>query len=293
MRKITPLAICIMLLICLNAVGTFCQSRDANHILITRLNAVNQRLKKADLRTEGPKLVGEVWAILDEELCSYLGRNDELSVQELNEGLAVLLQTDEKIDDSHSITRIDLYNGGNPDLFVATYADLYLLGARAFTLRILHKMNGRWHVVGRIEDTSFVNNLLPQYRQELKHQLKLKAEKRSHPPIAGPDLPELQSSLIVSHSIDEMGILISPASIQALHSGGLKFVAIHTAVATHSASTLIEWEWTPRTALRAVSWVWGDQWSYDEKNRSEVGRWKSLNKEMDGKPVKFEDFVPR
>jgi len=244
--------------------------------------------KMARFEAQAFELAKELWSILDEQVVLYLDRNDLSSVDKINGELGALLHTTPTVDEGGWSVRIELYSSGIPNLYLAKYGNWFRPGNFISTLRVLHRVDSHWQVVGRMEETALAKTLEPQHREELKQLVK-----EREPLLDAPNIWVDRAIGVAGKSIQMNGMSISTRSIQPLSSGGIRFASIHTTlgVGNITVHTLIEWEWTPTKGLEAVAWVWGDQWTYDEQAKDEVARWESLDPNKKGIPVKLKDFL--
>jgi hypothetical protein len=208
-----------------------------NENVIERINQVNQKLKTvssgdmADSQTKVAEyeakvieLAKELWSILDEALISYLDGNDRFTVQDLNKRLEKLLPSTEKIDQTHSSTRIELYSVGTSGLYVAEYTNMFWLGTLVSTLRVLQKVGGHWQIVGRMEETSFAKILWPQYGEKLEQSLN---EKELIRPDGTVDTWWERAQVTAAWPIQMTPLRINAGSIRLVQPGGIRFVSIH------------------------------------------------------------------
>lgn len=268
--------------------------------VVEELSILNLGLKKAssgkiagdetkmtESEAEILELARRLWLILDEQLVSYLEQFDRLPVEEINKALRELFRIAPTVEEGGWSARIELCSVNVPDLYLATYTNWFWLGNHVSTLRVLQKSGGHWQVVGRMEETALARTLEPRYRETLKRLVK---EKESL--LDGPNIWMDRALGVTGKSIQMNGVSISTRSIQRFQSGELRFATIHSTlgVGQITVETLIEWEWKPGKGLEAIAWVWGDEWTYDEKIKSDVAKWHSLDKSKNGKPVRLQDY---
>ncbi|MEM4413725.1 MAG: hypothetical protein QXD59_05565 [Candidatus Caldarchaeum sp.] len=272
-----------------------------NQNMSERVNRVNLRLREvfsgkigdnetqiARLEAQVFQLASELWSILDGQVVFTLDRYDRLPVAEINKALEVLLRTTPTLEEGGWSARIELYSAGTPNSLLAKYENWFQLGNLVSTLRVLKKVHGHWQVIGRMEDTALVTNQWPQHREELTRLLK----ERDPINVEGyPDTWWQKAQVIASVPIHMNGLDISIGSIQQLETGSIRFISVHIVARRIATYTLIQWEWTSSRGLEAVAWVWGDEWTYDEKIKSDVATWHSLDKSKNGKPVRLQDYV--
>lgn len=277
-----------LLLLCGFLMGSNSQQSAS---FIERLNKLNHEVQRASSESDFSGILPRIWQVLDEATISYLNQHPNESVQLANRGLEALLET--TTTDGWS-SEVDLYSPGKPDLLVGAYTYFYTAGSCVTTFHVFRRSAEGWQVVGRMEESSFVKSQTPAHRAEARAQAKqeyLAAKNRS--PMDHP-ISEKSHLLteVATTPLQANGISIVSQSVQPLDDGGLQFTSTHLPRYAVSEPTVVKWEWTPSTGLKAVAWVWADQWTYDVNEKSEVAEWQTADRSKKGTRVRLRDISP-
>ncbi len=258
-----------------------------------RLQQVNLKLKKGETAEEILKMTKDLWLLIDEHVLSSLNESAGVQIDKVNEQLDQLQSTKQStrgaVERLGWSAHVKLYSVGNQDLLLAVYQDYYWTSSSVSTFRLLRKRSDGWQVVGRMEETDILNTLAPLHRAEVKIML----ENMNPNAVSGyPDPYYEQAEAAASQPMQMNHLLPATSTIQVLPKGGIRFTSLHMTDGRITAYTLVEWEWTSEHGLRAVSWIWGDQWKYDEGAKSNAAEWLSDDPTRKGKTVKLRDYLP-
>lgn len=260
------------------------------------LDQYNRELKEAtDSEDQILAIAPKVWRALDELLLSYLNQHSGENPDESNKRLDEILERSGSMDKHGWGSNVELYPTGTPDIFLAAYTDFYWANNVITTFHVVAKSAGHWEVVGRMEDSSLIRSLAPGHRTETKAALERKYEiNKKLPPSKKPEpLKERLQSQVVAVHIENNNLDILPYSIKPLESGGIQFVTNHETRFAVAEPTVVEWEWTRDKGLRAISWVWSDEWTYSEDDKGNTAKWHSVDKKREGVMVRERDYLPR
>lgn len=204
----------------------------------------------------------------------------------MNKDLYALLQTDRAVKNYQWSAGIELYDSKVPGLLLAVYRDFYWVVSLVSDLRVVQKVGNHWVVTGSMLDSPVISELAPKHRLEV-------AKIASEPWHGKGPVPIKQevAGAYAWHPLEFNGVSLIASTIQPLAGGGVSFVSRHDPMnATISEPTLIKWEWMPNKGLEAVAWIWGDQWGYDAKAKSEVAEWQTADKNKKGSRVILSDL---
>jgi hypothetical protein len=268
------------------------QQRNPSEIFLGRLQHIVHELKQASALDDQVELSKTLWELFDEQLPVFLDQHLQLTLKDLNKGLETLLQSESDVDDIHSKCAIELYQTGDPNLLISRYDDLIWFGNGISTIRVIQRTNNHWHMAGRMEDATLYQKTYPEHQKNLRQEQSRQFAKAGK---VGMDKPptehEQYVGALASRPLSAMAILFEPSSIHLLPQGGVGFIAIHIAGASITVDSPVQWEWKPSKGLEAVAWIWGDQWTYDEQERSEVAEWQTADKAKKGLRVKLQDLL--
>ncbi len=259
------------------------------------LDQLNRELKATDSEDQILAIAPKVWRALDELLVSYLDRHPGQNPDEINKSLEEILERAESMDKYGWGSNVELYPTGIPDLYLADCVDFYWANNVISTFHVIAKSAGRWGVVGRMEDSSLIRSLAPSHRAETKATLARRYEtyKKSPPPKGPEPIQERIQRQVVAVHIEKNNLGFLRYSIKPLESGGIQFDTLHETRFAVSEPTLVEWEWTRDKGLRAMSWVWADEWTYSEDVKGNTAKWHSVDKKREGVTVRQDDYLPR
>lgn len=270
------LSIITMLLILLGEPGLFFSQTKPT--LFERLDQINAQFTNSTPETEVIRAAPKIWSILDEALVAYLDDNRERRGKDIKKSVEDLFEGTMVSDEHFWSDLIELYDVGRRDQVLAIYANFYSFSHLLSTFRVLQLVNHHWTIVGRMEDSILVKELAPEHRQEAGKSAKKESK-----------YPTLQQA-IASAPIEFNGLQVSSRSIERLQPDGLRFVTFHTPRYVVSEPTLIEWEWVPANGLAVKSWVWGDEWVYDQKTKTSMATWHPFETNKKARTVKMTDY---
>ncbi|MFI5176556.1 MAG: hypothetical protein ACHQKY_16975, partial [Terriglobia bacterium] len=133
------------------------------------------------------------------------------------------------------------------------------------------------------------------HRAETKATLARRYEiYKKSPPLKGsePIQERIQAQVVAVH-IENNNLDILRYSIKPLESAGIQFVTRHETRFAVSEPTVVVWKWTRDKGLRAMSWVWADEWTYSKNAKGNTAKWHSVDKKREGVTVRQDDYLPR
>lgn len=287
--------VCIILLVLVSSPPTRIEGQSSSHVIDT-LDQLNRELKKAtDSEDQILAIAPKVWRALDELLLSYLDRHPGQDPDQVTKELDAMLGWAETGDKYGWGAHVELYSTGIPDLYLADCVDFYWANNVISTFHVVAKSADHWEVVGRMEDSSLIRSFASSHRAETKATLARRYEiyKKSPPPKGPEPIQERIQRQVVAVHIEKNNLEILRYSVKPLESGGIQFVTRHTTRFAVTEPTVVDWEWTRDKGLRAMSWVWADEWTYSKDVKGNTAKWHSIDKKREGVTVREDDYLPR